>query len=69
MSQKTIKHEIKLQKSVIIILGLLSLGLLLNTLPQILDVKEASARHFSTPVLNHGTMNHPFIIECKKGCS
>ena len=69
MNQKIIQHEIKLQKSVIIILGLLSLGLFLNVFAQIVDIKEASARHFSTPVLNHGTMNHPFIIECTKGCN
>ena len=43
MTNKTIKHEVKLQKSVIIVLGLLALGVCANAFAPAFSVKEADA--------------------------
>ena len=43
MGNKTIKHEIKLQKSVIIILGIFAVGIFLNAFAPSLDIKSALA--------------------------
>ena len=44
MSNKTIKHEIKLQPSVIVILGLLALGVCANAFAPAFSIKEALAQ-------------------------
>ena len=44
MSNRTIKHEIKLQKSVIIILGVLAVGVFANAFAPALTIKEALAQ-------------------------
>ena len=41
MSNKTITHEVKLQKSVIIILGIMAFGLCANVFAPALSVKPA----------------------------
>ncbi len=43
MSNKTITHEVKLQKSVIIILGVMAFGLCANVFAPALSLKEALA--------------------------
>ena len=43
MTNKTIKHEIKLQKSVIVILGILAIGVFANAFQPAFGVKEALA--------------------------
>ena len=43
MSTKIIKHEIKLQKSVIIILGVFAVGIFLNAFGENLKIKDAFA--------------------------
>ena len=43
MSNKTIKHEVKLQKSVIILLGFLAFGVCANAFAPVFSVKEANA--------------------------
>ena len=43
MTNKTIKHEIKLQKSVIVILGILAIGVFANAFEPAFGVKEALA--------------------------
>ena len=43
MSNRTIKHEIKLQKSVIIILGVLAVGVFVNAFAPAFSVKDAIA--------------------------
>jgi len=43
MSTKIIKHEIKLQKSVIILLGILSVGVFLNVFIPSFKIKDARA--------------------------
>ena len=44
MSNRTIKHEVKLQPSVIIILGLLALGVCANAFAPAFSIKEAMAQ-------------------------
>ena len=51
MSSKTITHEVKLQKSVIVILGVMAFGLCANVFAPALSVKEALALE-SYDVLN-----------------
>jgi hypothetical protein len=43
MTKRVVEHEIKLEKSVKIILGVLALGVLLNALATAFDVREAFA--------------------------
>ena len=43
MSNKTITHEVKLQKSVIVILGVMAFGLCANVFAPALTVKDAMA--------------------------
>ena len=43
MSNKTIKHEVKLQKSVIILLGFLAFGVCANIFAPTFSIKEAKA--------------------------
>jgi hypothetical protein len=43
MSNRTIKHEVKLQPSVIIILGLLALGVCANAFAPVFTIKDALA--------------------------
>lgn len=60
MSSKTITHEVKLQKSVIVILGVMAFGLCANVFAPALSVKEALALE-SYDVLNvnvSGELSH-----------
>ena len=43
MSNRTIKHEIKLQTSVIVILGILAVGVFANVFAPVFSVKDALA--------------------------
>jgi hypothetical protein len=43
MTNRTIKHEVKLQKSVIVILGILAFGVCANALAPSFSVKDAKA--------------------------
>ena len=43
MSNKTITHEVKLQKSVIVILGIMAFGLCANVFAPVFKVEEALA--------------------------
>ena len=54
MSNKTITHEVKLQKSVIVILGVMAFGLCANVFAPALSVKDALAlSDHSTLYLEH----------------
>ena len=44
MSNRTIKHEIKLQKSVIVILGAIAVGVCANAFGPVFSVKDALAQ-------------------------
>lgn len=57
--QRTIKHEVKLQTSVVIILGLLTVGVFANAFAPTFTIKDALAElsDFSTLNVNHmGTL-------------
>ena len=43
MTNRTIKHEIKLQKIVIVFLGILSVGVFLNVFSQTIGINKAFA--------------------------
>ena len=60
MSNRTIKHEIKLQKSVIVILGILAVGVCANAFAPAFSVKGASAAN--------GDNYDPVHIKCVSGC-
>ena len=66
MTQQTVKHEVKLQKSVVIILGLLAFGVCANAFSSAFSVNEVSAGHVGG--INLGSINHPLQIVCQKGC-
>ena len=44
MTNRTIKHEIKLQKSVIVILGILAVGVFANAFAPAFTIKDAMAQ-------------------------
>jgi hypothetical protein len=66
MTNRTIKHEIKLEKSVKIILAILAVGVFLNAFAPAFSVKEAFAE------LSHGSFLNVDLtgkvdIYCKAG--
>lgn len=65
MTDRTIKHEVKLQKSVVILLGFLAFGVCANAFSSAFSVNEVSAKHRGIDV---GDINHPLQIVCQKGC-
>ena len=64
MTKRLIEHEIKLEKSVKIILGVLALGVFLNAFAPVFDVREAFTRTLGAS----GTWSDPIFIDCKSGC-
>jgi hypothetical protein len=60
MTKRVVEHEIKLEKSVKIILGVLALGVLLNAFAPAFDVKKAFAI---------GESYSPVHIKCVSGCN
>ena len=62
MTKRVVEHEIKLEKSVKIILGVLALGVLLNAFAPAFSVKEAFAEL-------GGASFDPVYINCVKGCN
>ena len=61
MTKRVVEHKIKLEKSVIIILGVLAFGVFLNAFAPVFDVREAFAE------LGNNRLN-PVYIFCKQGC-
>ena len=59
MSNKTITHEVKLQKSVIIILGIMAVGVCANVFAPALTVKDAMANLAPNPII---TIKHSGYI-------
>ena len=68
MTKRVIEHEIKLQKSVIVILAVLAIGVCANGFATVFDVKSAFAKHNRSDYLIYGTKQHPLQIECRSGC-
>ena len=63
MSNRTITHEIKLEKSVKIIIGIFAIGVFLNVFSPLLETKTALADRE-----NFTTNYDPLYIECVRGC-
>ena len=66
-NMKTVKHEIKLERSVKIILGVLALGIFLNAFAtpigeELFGIKEALAYTYT------GDSTNPIFIRCLSGC-
>jgi hypothetical protein len=59
MNKRVVEHEIKLEKSVKVILGVLALGVLLNAFAPAFDVRKAFAI---------GENYDPVHIICRSGC-
>ena len=66
MTKRVVEHEIKLEKSVKVILGVLALGVLLNAFAPAFDVRKAFAELNSDDHLNVYVMGGS--IGCKYGC-
>ena len=60
---KTIKHEIKLEKSVKIILGVLALGIFLNAFAIVDLISPAKASHDTGTYCNKGYCSHHVTID------
>ena len=65
MANKTITHEIKLQKIVIVFLGILSVGVFLNVFSQTIGINKAFAELYSYDKLK---VEHSGSISCY-GCN
>ena len=63
MSNRKITHEIKLEKSVKIIIGIFAIGVFLNVFSPLLKTKSALAKKGT------GSTVHPFHIICDSGCN
>jgi hypothetical protein len=67
MTNRVVEHEIKLEKSVKIILGVLALGVLLNAFAPAFDVREAFAELDNLDTIKvrvQGRVN----VDCQYGC-
>ena len=72
MIKRVVEHEIKLEKSVKIILGVLALGVFLNAFAPVFDVKDAlaiSGIEYQSGVNGPmGGKHFPVHIVCDSGC-
>ena len=73
MNKRVVEHEIKLEKSVKVILGVLALGVFLNAFAPVFDVREAfairSSDYRSTIDGPVGGPGFPVHIICDNGCN
>ena len=60
MTKRVIEHEIKLQKSVIVILAVLAIGVCANAFAPVFNIKNAHA-------IGEYRVD-PFYIACVRGC-
>ena len=63
MKDRKITHEVKLQKSVIIILAVLAIGVMANAFAPALEVRPALAE-----IEASGTYDDPVFVRCVGGC-
>ena len=63
MTNRKVVHEVKLEKSVKIILGVLAIGVCLNAFAPAFSVKEAFAKWGTNSLV------YPFYIQCVSGCN
>ena len=67
MTKRVVEHEIKLEKSVKIILGVLAVGVFLNAFAPAFSVREAFAQLNDGDTIKvkvRGTVN----VDCQYGC-
>ena len=62
MTKRVIEHEIKLQKSVIIILAVLAIGVFANAFAPVFEIKNAQAERGDHSLF-------PVYIACVSGCN
>ena len=62
MTKRVVEHEIKLEKSVKIILGVLAFGVFLNAFAPVFDVRKAFADR-----IGNGSSSNPVHIFCVSG--
>ena len=62
MSNRTITHEIKLEKSVKIIIGIFAIGVFLNVFSPLLETTTALAEF-------RNSMYNPLYVVCERGCN
>jgi hypothetical protein len=72
MTKRTVEHEIKLEKSVKVILGVLAFGVFLNAFAPVFDVRNAfaigRAEYKSGVDGPMGGVRFPVHIICDRGC-
>ena len=68
MTKRVVEHEIKIEKSVKIILGVLALGVLLNAFAPAFSVKEAFAELSSNDIIRV-SLPGMVSVECLSGCN
>ena len=69
MIQRTLKHEIKLQQSVIVILSILAIGVCGIAFAPVLTVSGAFANHTRSHLNMGYRSSGPIYIQCVKGCN
>ena len=67
MSNRTITHEVKLEKSVKIIIGIFAIGVFLNVFSPLLETTSALAEWNAHSTVGSSSSN-PFYLVCKRGC-
>jgi hypothetical protein len=67
MTKRLVEHEIKLEKSVKVILGVLALGVLLNAFAPAFSVREAFAQFPSNITVSAGMGG--LQVWCSEGCN
>ena len=65
MSNRTITHEVKLEKSVKILLGIFAIGVFLNVFSPLLETKSALAELGFGDTLN---VELSGSVSCRSGC-
>ena len=67
MTKRVVEHEIKLEKSVKIILGVLAFGVFLNAFAPVFDVRKAFAELSSYDTIKV-SIPSMVSVECLSGC-
>ena len=65
MTNRAVEHEIKLEKSVKIILGILAFGVFLNAFAPVFDVRKACALNYG----DHISVKMSGSLGCSYGCN
>ena len=68
MPERTVKHEVKLQKSVIVILAIMAFGLCANAFAPVFSINDATAQVSGMKVLLGSIPGLPIDIRCD-GCN